>query len=120
YDVSWSTFLVAGTVVMTVKEKKPSLDSTAYYIVAEARPAPFLAKLYSLYNKLDTLLDVYSLLPQRGSFYTEEGNKHRLKTTRFDRTARKAFFEDQSTTTIKADFPIAASTLDALSTLYVL
>jgi Protein of unknown function (DUF3108) len=120
YDVSWATFLVAGTVVMTVKDRKPSFDSTAYYIVAEARPVPFLAKLYSLYYKLDTMLDVYSLLPQRGSLYTEEGNRHRLKTTRFDRTARKAFFEDQSTTTIKADFPIAASTLDALSTLYVL
>jgi len=120
YDVSWSTFLVAGTVVMAVKEKKPSLDSTAYYIVAEARPAPFLAKLYSLYYKLDTLLDVYTLLPQRSSFYTEEGNKHRLKTTRFDRTAKKAFFEDQSTTTVRADLPIAAATLDALSSLYVL
>ena len=120
YDVSWSAFLVAGTVVMTVRDKKPSLDSTAYYIVAEARPAPFLAKLYSLYYKLDTLLDVNSLLPQRGSLYTEEGNQHRLKTTRFDRAARKAFFEDQSTTTVKADFPIAPSTLDALSSLYVL
>jgi hypothetical protein len=120
YDVSWATFLVAGTVVMTVKDRKPSFDSTAYYIVAEARPAPFLAKLYSLYYKLDTLLDVYSLLPQQGSLYTEEGNRHRLKTTRFDRTARKAFFEDQPMTTVKADFPIAASTLDALSSLYVL
>jgi hypothetical protein len=120
YDVSWSTFLVAGTVVMTVREKKPSFGSDAYYIVAEARPAPFLAKLYTLYYKLDTLLDVYSLLPQRASFYTEEGNQHRLKTTRFDRTARKAFFEDQSSTTVKTNFPIAASTLDALSSIYVL
>ncbi len=120
YDVSWATFLAAGTVVMTVTGKKPSLDSMAYDIVADARPAPLLARLYSLYYKLDTLLDVYSLLPQRGSLYTEEGNRHRLKTTRFDRTARKAFFEDQSTTTVRADFPIAPSTLDALSSLYVL
>ena len=119
YDVSWSAF-VAGTVVMTVREKKPSFNSTAYYIVAEARPVPFVAKLYSLYYKLDTLLDVYSLLPQRGSLYTEEGNRHRLKTTRFDRTARKAFFEYQSATTVKTDFPIAASTQDAFSSLYVL
>ena len=120
YDVSWSNFLVAGTVVTTVGEKKPSLDSTAYYIVAEARPAPLLARLYSLYYKLDTLLDVYSLLPQQGSVYTEEGTRHHLKTTRFDRNAKKAFFEYQSTTTVKADFPIAASTQDALSALYVL
>jgi uncharacterized protein DUF3108 len=120
YDVSWSTYLVAGTAVAAVKEKKPSSESTAYYLVAEARPAPLLARIYSLYYKLDTLLDAYTLLPQRGSVYTEEGKRHRLKTTRFDRTARKAFFEYQSSTTVKSDFPIAASTQDALSALYVL
>jgi hypothetical protein len=120
YDVSWSTFLVAGTVVMTVREKKPSYDSTAYAIVAEAKPAPLLASLYALYYKLDTLLDVYTLLPQRGSVYTEEGKRRHLKTTRFDRSAKKAFFEYQSATTVKSDFPIAASTQDALSSLYVL
>ena len=120
YDVSWSTYLVAGTAVTTVREKKPSFGSTAYYIVAEARPTPLLSKLYSLYYKLDTLLDAYSLLPQRGSVYTEEGSRHRLKSTRFDRSARKAFFEYQSATTVKTDFPIAASTQDALSALYVL
>ena len=38
YDVSWSSFVTAGTAVATVKEKKPSFNSTAYYIVAEGRP----------------------------------------------------------------------------------
>ena len=120
YDVSWSTFLVAGTVVTTVKEKKQSFDSTAYYMVAEARPTALLSSIYSLYYKLDTLLDASTLLSQRGSLYTEEGKRHSLKTTLFDRKARRAFFEYQSTTTVKADFPIAASTLDALSAIYVL
>ena len=67
YDVSWSSYLSAGTAVVTVKEKRPSFNSTAYYIVAEARPTPLLSKLYTLYYKLDTLLDAYTLLPQRGS-----------------------------------------------------
>ena len=120
YDVSWSTYLVAGTAVTTVKEKKASFDSTAYYVVAEARPVPLLAKLYSLYYKLDTLIDAFTLLPQRGTVYTEEGKRHHFKTTRFDRNARKANFEYQSGTTVKSDFPIAASTQDALSALYVL
>jgi hypothetical protein len=118
YDVSWSTFLVAGTVATTVKEKRPSLDSTAYYIVAEARPTPLLSSIYPLYYKLDTLLDVYTLLSQRGSLYTEEGKRHHLKTTLFDRKARRAFFEYQSTTTVKADFPIAATTQDVLAAIY--
>ena len=118
YDVSWSTFLVAGTVATTVQEKKRSFDSTAYYMVAEARPTPLLSSIYPLYYKLDTLLDAYTLLSQRGSLYTEEGKRHYLKTTLFDRKALRAFFEYQSTTTVKADFPIAASTQDVLSAIY--
>jgi hypothetical protein len=120
YDVSWSTFLVAGTVVTTVKEKRQSFGSTAYYLVAEARPTPLLSSLYALYYKMDTLLDTSTLLSQRGSLYTEEGKRHSLKTTVFDRKARRAFFEHQSATTVKADFPIEASTQDALSAIYVL
>jgi hypothetical protein len=120
YDVSWSSYLTAGTATTTVKEKKPSFNSTAYYIVAEGRPTPLLSKLYSVYYKIDTLLDIFSLLPQRGSVYSEEGKKHRFKTTQFDRAAKKVNFEYQSDTTVKADFPTSAVTQDALSAIYVL
>jgi hypothetical protein len=120
YDVSWSSYVAAGTAVVAVKEKRPSFDSTAYYIVAEARPTPLLSKLYTLYYKLDTLLDAYTLLPQRGSVYTEEGKRHRFKTTRFDRRQQKAFFEYESGTTVKADFAVPAFTQDALSAIYAL
>ncbi len=100
WDVSWSSYLTAGTAVATVKEKKPSFSSTAYYIVAEGRPTPLLSKLYSLYYKMDTLLDSYTLLPQRGSVYTEEGKRHRFKTTQFDRAAKKVNFEYKADTTV--------------------
>jgi hypothetical protein len=120
YDVSWSTYVTAGTVVATVLEKKPSFNSTAYYIVAEARPTPMLSKLYSLYYKLDTLLDVYTLLPQRGSIYSEEGSRHRYRLTRFDRAAQRAFFEYQTGSTIKSDFAVSPYIQDALSAIYVL
>src|SRR6266850_329238 len=76
YSVAWSPFLTAGTMVITVKEKKPSYDSTAYYIVAEGRPTPLLSKFRSLYYKMDTLVDSYTLLSQRGSIYSEEGGQH--------------------------------------------
>jgi hypothetical protein len=120
YDVSWSTYLTAGTAVATVKEKRPSFNSTAYYIVAEGRPTPLLSKLYSLYYKLDTLLDSYTLLPQRGSVYSEEGKRHRFKTTQFDRGAKKVLFEYKSDTTVKSDFATSPVTQDALSAIYVL
>jgi hypothetical protein len=120
YDVSWSSYLTAGTATMTVLEKKPSFNSTAYYIVAEGRPTPLLSKLYSVYYKMDTLLDSFTLLPQRGSVYSEEGKRHRFKTTQFDRAAKKVLFEYKSDTTVKSDFATSAVTQDALSAIYVL
>jgi hypothetical protein len=120
YDVSWSSYLTAGTATTTIKEKKPSFNSTAYYIVAEGRPTPLLSKLYSVYYKIDSLLDSFTLLPQRGSVYSEEGKRHRFKTTQFDRAAKKVLFEYKSDTTVRADFPTSPVTQDALSAIYVL
>lgn len=120
YDVSWSSYLTAGTATSTVKEKRPSFNSTAYYIVAEGRPTPLLSKLYSVYYKIDSLLDSVTLLPQRGSVYSEEGKRHRFKTTQFDRAAKKVLFEYKADSTIKADFATSPVTQDALSAIYVL
>src|SRR5436190_3236060 len=110
YDVSWSSYLTAGTAVTTVKEKKPSFNSTAYYIVAEGRPTPLVGKLYSLYYKIDTLLDSYTLLPQRGSVYQEEGKRHRFKSSQFDHAARKVFFEYESSGKVTDTFAVAPFT----------
>jgi hypothetical protein len=120
YDVSWSSYLTAGTATTTVTAKKPSFNSTAFYMVAEGRPTPLLAKLYSVYYKMDTLLDSFTLLPQRGSVYSEEGKRHRFKTTQFDRPAKKVQFEYKADTTVKADFATSPVTQDALSAIYVL
>ena len=49
YDVSYSTYVTAGTVIMHVQAKRPSYNSVAYYVVAEARPTPLMSKLYTLY-----------------------------------------------------------------------
>src|SRR3954462_15337289 len=62
FDVSWSSFMVAGTAVSTVRERRPSAsNASAYYIVAEGRPLPLVAQLYALYYKMDTLLDTSTL-----------------------------------------------------------
>jgi hypothetical protein len=120
YDVSWSSFVVAGTASARVLEKKPSFDSTAYYIVVEGRPVPLVARLYNLYYKMDTLLDGATLLSQRGSLYSEEGSSRTLDATRFDRERRRAFFERQAATSGKEEFAIPAGTQDGLALLYAL
>src|SRR5215210_7455147 len=82
YDVGWSSYLTAGTATLSIREKKPSYGSVAYYAVAEGRATGLVAALYHVYYKADTLLDVYSLLPQRGSIYGEEGRRRRMRATR--------------------------------------
>jgi len=121
FDVSWSSFVVAGTAVATVRERRPSAsNASAYYIVAEGRPLPLIARLYSIYYKMDTLLDTATLLPQEGSLYSEEGRRQRMGTTRYDRTARKAFFELQGDPPIRADVNVPAQVQDGLSALYAM
>ena len=85
---------------------------------AEGRPTPLL--LYDLYDKADTLLDVYSLQPQRSSIYSEEGKRHRTKVTILDRPAKKAHYEVQTRTVMRKDLAIPSSTADVLSTIYAL
>ena len=120
YDVSWSSILVAGTAVVSVKEKTPSANSTAYSIVAEGQPVPLVARLYSLHYRMDTLLDTYTLLPHRSSLYAQEGSDRRTATTKFDRPTRRVFFEEQSGTTTKLDYPVPNEAQDGLSTLYAI
>jgi hypothetical protein len=120
YDVAWSTYLIAGTATTTVVEKKPSLNSTAYYIVAEGRPLPLVQRVYSLYYKMDTLVDSFSALSQQSAFYSEEGRDHRTATTRFDRPARRALFELQADNVVRNEISVPADATDGLATLYAL
>jgi hypothetical protein len=120
YDVSWSEYLVAGTAVTTVRGKQAAFGSSAYHIVVEGRPIPILARMYNLYYKMETLLDSYSLLSQRGTLYAEEGRERRTAITRVDQIARRAFFELEAETRSEIDFAVPARTHDGLSALYAL
>jgi hypothetical protein len=120
FDIGWSLYPTAGSATLSVKEKKASFGSTAYYIVAEGRPTPVLSKLYTLYYKADTLIETTTLLPQRGSVYSEEGRRHRMKTTTFNQAAKKATYEIETRTLVKKDLAIPGFTQDALSAIYVL
>src|SRR4029077_13600299 len=120
YDIGWASFVTAGNATITVREKRASYGSPAYYIVAEGRPTTLVSKLYTLYYKADTLLDVYSLLPQRGSLYSEEGKRHRMRSTTFDQAAKKATYQVETRTVVKKDLAVPGFTQDALSAIYVL
>jgi hypothetical protein len=120
YDVSWSSTVVAGTAMTSVHEKRASGDSFAYYIVAEGRPIPFLARLYNVYYKMDTLLDSVTLLSHRGTLQSEEGAGRRVATTRLDQKARRAFFELQGDAVVQTEFALPPQAHDGLSALFAL
>lgn len=120
YDVSWSSYFTAGVATMSVREARPSYGSRAYYIVGEGRPSSLLSSMYSLYYKADTLLDVYTLLPQRASLYSQEGKRRRMKVTRFDHAARTADYEVRTASVAKRTVRLPALVQDSLSAIYVL
>jgi hypothetical protein len=120
FDVSWSSYVTAGTATMKVVEKKPSYGSVAYYIVAEGQPGSLLSALYELYYKADTLLDAYTLLPQRGSVFSREGKRQRMKTTMFDRRRNQATYTVETRTVVKKQLRAPAYAQDPLGAVYVL
>jgi hypothetical protein len=120
YDVSWSSYVTAGTLTLKVESKKPSYSSTAYYVTAEAQSTGMLAKLYPLYYKADTLIDSFTLLPQRGSLYSRENRRERLKITTFDHAKKTGLFEMKTASHMRKDLKLPALTQDLLSAIYVL
>jgi len=120
YDVGWSSYLTAGTATLAIREKKPSYGSVAYYAIAEGRATGLVAALYHVYYKADTLLDVYSLLPQRGSVYGEEGRRRRTRTTRFDQAKRTAQYQVTPGAGPQKPIALPGPTHDALSVVLAL
>ncbi|MGV3517084.1 DUF3108 domain-containing protein [Luteitalea sp.] len=117
YDVSWSDYLTAGSATLTVRDKRPSFGSTAWYLTAEGRPTTLLSKLYAVYYKADSLVDAYTLFPQRGSVFSQENGRQRMKETRFDQPKRTATFQMRTSTTMQQDQALPGPTHDGLSAL---
>ena len=120
YDVTFSSYLVAGTAVATVEDKRSVSSMSAYHIVAEGRPVPMLSSVYAVYFKMETLLDSVTLLPHRVAIYSEDGAQKRIGRTSFDRVTRRASFEVEPETAAPREFDVPQQVQDGLSALYVL
>jgi hypothetical protein len=120
YEVSWSSFITAGTATATVREKRRSGSSTIYEMVAEGRPVPLVARLWPLYYRMDTQLDSYTLLSHRGSLYAEEQRDRRTVTTLFDRTRNRVQFELKNETTVTSEYDVPPTAQDGIAAFYLL
>lgn len=119
YDVSWSSFLTAGSATLTVADKKPADGSVSYTITAEGKPTSFVARLYNVYYKVASQLDAYSLLSRGSSTYSEEGRSKKTQSLWISPDRKMATYEPQAGSD-KQQLKLPPDTVDALSALYVL
>jgi Protein of unknown function (DUF3108) len=120
YDVAWSPFLKAGDVTVSVRDQRSSFGATVFAIVAEGQPTPLVARLYPAYYRMETLVEVSSLLPQSASLLTEERGRRQTRSTRFNHGRRTAEYEVQSSTRKTTTLRLPGPTYDGLSFLYAL
>ncbi len=120
FDISWTSFVSAGTATLAVKERRPAAGGRhAYYLVAEARPSSVISKLYSLYYKAESMLDTRTLLPSLATLYSDEGGRKRYKTTTFS-GGGAAQYEVKTSTTATSSLKLPAATQDPLGAIYIL
>jgi hypothetical protein len=119
FDVAWSNFLVAGTATVSVRERRTSGRSAAYYLVAEGQPIPLLARLYPVYYKADALLDTRTLTSWWASTFAQEGQSQTTKVTRFDASRRTATYEVRPSAAAPRTMKLATDSVDALSAIFL-
>ncbi len=120
YDVSWTTFLTAGSVTLSVRERRPAgAGRAAYYLVGEGRPTSTLQRLYSVYYKAESMLDTRTLQPSMATLYSDENGRKRHKTTTF-RGNGTVDYEVRTATSAKSSLKVPVTAQDPLGAIYVL
>ena len=120
FDVSWTTFVSAGTATMSVLERRPgAAGRNTYYLVAEGKPSAMLGKLYSLYYKAESMLDTRTLLPSLATIYSDEGGRKRYKTTTFKGNG-SVVYEIKTSTTATSTITAPKAAQDPLGAIYIL
>jgi hypothetical protein len=114
YDISWLN-ITAGTAVMEVMGSSGSDPSSLTTVVTTARSSPLVTKFYPVDNRVESQIDLDSLLPQHMTFRRREGKRK----NDFDYTFR----HHEGTVTAVKDggsevLAIPPATQDAISCLY--
>jgi hypothetical protein len=120
YDVSWTTFVTAGSATLAVKERRPNgPGKSAYYLVAEGQPSSVLQKLYHLYYKAESMMDTKSLQPSLATVFSDENGRKRYKTSTFKANGT-VDYEIRTSTTAKSTVKVASTAQDPLGAIYIL
>jgi len=120
FDVSWTSFVSAGTATLAVKERRSAgAGRSSYYLVAEGQPSAVVGKLYSLYYKAESMLDTRTLLPSLATTYSDEGGRKRYKTTTFKGNG-SVQYEIKTSTTATSTLKAPPTAQDPLGAIYIL
>ena len=74
YDISWLN-ITAGTAVMVVSGAGTDGDQPLVKLVTTAQSRPTIAKFFPVDNRVESLLDLATLLPEHLTFKRREGKK---------------------------------------------
>lgn len=114
YALSWLS-LRAGTAVMEVRTRPPSSEPAQLEILTTAQSSPFLSKFYPVDNRVHSIVDADTLVPQRLIFHRREGKRK----NDFDVTFR---WDAGVVTSVKDGvtdvIPLQPDTQDVISCLY--
>ncbi len=86
FDVYWLS-LYAGRAVMEVKGAVNMRGRNAIHIVGIAESSPALSVIYSIRDRIETYLDIESLLPMKSIVIRKERKKDLEKTVIFNRSS---------------------------------
>lgn len=113
--------LPAGTIVLKVEEMISWEGYEVYRLVATARSSPLFSLFYRVRNRLESLIDVKTLLPRRFEEHREEGRHRNHEIVLFDRDRKVAVAFDVKEGETAAEgvrIPVPADVQDALSAFY--
>lgn len=120
FDVSWTSFVTAGTATLAVKERRAmGPGRNAYYLVAEGMPSSMLSKLYQVYYKAESFIDTRTLLPAMATVYSDEGGRKRHKTTTFKGNGTVQY-QIKTASTATSTVKVPATVQDPLGAIYIL
>jgi hypothetical protein len=114
YDISW-LHLRAGTAVMMVEEAPVENGHRALKLFTRAESSPMVTTFYPVNNRVESIVNLKTFLPERMSFHRREGKrKNDFEYTFHHREGTVTAVKDGKTDELQ----IPADAQDAISCLY--
>lgn len=114
YDITW-LYLKAGTAVMAVEDAPSVNDRRMLTFRTTAQSSPMVTKFYPVNNRVESIVDIETFLPERMIFSRREGKrKNDFHYTFHHREGTVTAVKDGKTD----ELPIPQDAQDAISCLY--